>query len=168
VEVATWGVPVPWKGPERPTTRARNSRSALAKKDEVGRFLAEEIRLGRLIPVDSGDAMRLATAPIAAIPKADGVSTRVIVDHSQLRGGRKTGINGFLDPAWAEPAPMARVGDVIARLAEMRARHGPLRGQVTDIDAAYRQVPTAPEHWPLLAVEWEGTTLLDARLQMVA
>ena len=133
-----------------------NMQSALQHPAVIEEYPAEEVRLGRLLPLPWGTSVHVSR--FGVIPKGHTPGKwRMITDLTSPHG---CSVNDAIDPGLCSMEYITV--DCVARRA-WQMGPGALLAKA-DIKSAYRIVPVHPDDLPLLGVEWKGTRYIDRML----
>ena len=138
---------------------ARNMPSALQHKQIISDYLANELARNRMLgPFPPGYIQGAHSNRIGVIPKGHNTGKWRLITDLSFPPGRSVN-NGIHDSLCS--LTYTTVDDIAARVTTLG--QGTLLAKV-DIEAAYRLVPIHPDDRPLLAINWEGHTYIDAML----
>lgn len=146
------------QGPSwRPSSN--NHPSAMANAQVIREYIAEEVKLGRLVgPLKKVILPLLKTSPIGLVPKSHQVDKwRMIVD---LSFPRDHSVNSGISPELSS-ITYAKVDDAVDMILKLGVGTQLVK---LDLKSAYRIVPIHPQDHHLLAVAWEGETYIDRAL----
>lgn len=134
-----------------------NMVSAMQHPDAVSDYLQQELLLNRMVVVPPAQVLRLHChiSPFGVIPKrAKPGKWRLIVD---LSSPRKASVNDGIDKDMCSLSYVT-IDHIVDEL--LLIGPGALMAKV-DIKQAYRIIPVHPDDRHLLAVQWEGQTMVD-------
>ena len=134
----------------------QNMLSAVQYPAVIEEYLAEEVRLGRLLPLPWGTSVH--TSRFGVIPKGHVPGKwRMITDLFSPHGAS---VNDAIHPDLCS-LEYITVDCVARRACEMGP--GALLAKA-DVKSAYRIVPVHPDDIPLLGVQWNGKSYMDRML----
>lgn len=141
-------------------SRQGNLASVSDQPEVVEKYLHEEIQANRLIRVHQADleALSIQCSPFGVIPKKNKPNKfRLIIDLSSPTG------HSVNDGIGRELATLSyiSVDDVVTGILQLG--QGSMMAKM-DIRQAYRNVPVHPCDRPLLGMQWNGRTYVDAAL----
>ena len=137
----------------------RNMQSAYENPAVIDKYLAKEVRLGRVAgPFASGRSPTLHISRFGAIPKAHQPGQfRLILDLSHPEG---TSVNDGIEPELCS-LKYTSVSEAVKRVMAMDPG---VHLTKIDIESAYRIMPVHPEDRNLLGMEWKGKQYIDLAL----
>jgi hypothetical protein len=144
-----------------------NRRSATAHPDVVDALIAKDVAAGHMLDVtpilEAAPGLPITVAALGVVPKqgldAAGRQRWRLICDSTCQPRPALGANAFCDTTLWEGTPLvSRVSEFGADLWDMRIHHPneELVGRRSDIEAAYKAIPVAPQDFFLLAVRHRG------------
>lgn len=137
----------------------KNHKSAIVKSELVDKYLAEEIKLGRIRGPLEVVPEKFNCAPIGVVPKNEKGKFRIIHDLSYPPG---QSVNDGIPPEHTAVSYQS-VYDAIYMLC--RLGRGAYMSK-TDVEKAFRIIPLHPDDQPLFCMHWQGKFYMDRVMQM--
>ena len=140
-------------------SRGVNHPSSLANQAVVGSYIADEVKVGRLVgPILYSFRGFVHTSPIGLVPKGHASGKwRMIVD---LSSPRAASVNSGIDEALCS-LRYASLDNAIELIRHLGPGTELLK---MDLKDAYRVVPVHPDDYHLLGITWNGHTYVDRSL----
>ena len=147
-------------GKKKCASATANMQSAVLQPDVVDKYLAKEVRLGRVVgPLEPGSHPRVQINRFGLVPKNHQPGKwRLIVDLSHPKGAS---VNDGVEPELCS-MKYTSVDEAVKKVLILGA--GTLLAKI-DVEGAYRTVPVQPEDRWLLGMKWRGKLYADKALQ---